>query len=249
MNENKAGSAKAWRHFGAAKSDWGPLVTESNFVHHLVKTVLASARTGNASSSVPRRLHLARRDNLRVRLVGPIRERIAALSHRLNIPEREAARQVRTLDRERADFVRDHFCKDPADPVQLRPCPECAALVNLRMCPTDRAWPSSHANRHAAENRIGIVYIERYETDSDPGSQAHWQSKKIADPRVVLKNTGRPLNEGPKEVNHVRHALAAVSVAGNSGQRGHQLAAHPRLSHPELCGRLPQAFAPIFPPG
>jgi len=52
---------------------------------------------------------------LRVRLIGPVRDRIATWSRNLGISEREAARQVRTIDRERADFVQDHFFKDPAD--------------------------------------------------------------------------------------------------------------------------------------
>jgi cytidylate kinase len=48
--------------------------------------------------------------------VAPLKERIAALSHRLSISEKEATRQVRTIDRERTDFIQDHFFKDPTDP-------------------------------------------------------------------------------------------------------------------------------------
>ena len=53
---------------------------------------------------------------LRVRLVGETKERIAVLTRKLGIPEREAARQLRNLDRERIDFVQDHFLKDATDP-------------------------------------------------------------------------------------------------------------------------------------
>jgi hypothetical protein len=53
---------------------------------------------------------------LRVRLVGPVPERVAALSRSLGISDREAARKVRTIDRGRTDFVQDHFFHDPTDP-------------------------------------------------------------------------------------------------------------------------------------
>ena len=34
----------------------------------------------------------------------------------MGISEKEAARQIRVKDRERTDFVQDHFLKDPRDP-------------------------------------------------------------------------------------------------------------------------------------
>jgi hypothetical protein len=40
------------------------------------------------------------------------------MSRGLDLSEAEAARRVRTIDRERIDFVQDHFLKDPADPRQ-----------------------------------------------------------------------------------------------------------------------------------
>jgi cytidylate kinase len=100
-----------------ARGDWRSLVTESAFVHYLIKTVLALGIHGNcvivgrgASFILPAAT------TVRVRLVGPVRERIAALSRTLGISEAEAAVRVRTMDRERTDFVQDHFFKDPADP-------------------------------------------------------------------------------------------------------------------------------------
>jgi cytidylate kinase len=99
------------------KSDWGPLVSESAYVHHLVETVLAlgihgqCVIVGRGAAFI-----LPATNTLRVRLVGPVRARIATLSRRLGIPEIDAVRQVRTIDRERTDFVQDHFCKDPSDP-------------------------------------------------------------------------------------------------------------------------------------
>jgi cytidylate kinase len=100
-----------------SKGDWGPLVSESGFVHHLVKTVLAlgihgeCVIVGRGAAFI-----LPAETTLRVRLVGPVRERIAVLSRNLGIPEPEAARQGRALDRARNDFVQDHFQKDPTDP-------------------------------------------------------------------------------------------------------------------------------------
>ena len=59
---------------------------------------------------------LPAKTTVRVRLVGPVRERVAVLGRKLGINEIEAARQVRTIDRQRIDFVQDHFLKDPTDP-------------------------------------------------------------------------------------------------------------------------------------
>src|SRR5262249_43319546 len=53
---------------------------------------------------------------LRVRLVGDLPDRIAALGKDLGVSPEEAARQAEKLDRERDAFVRRHFHKDPAGP-------------------------------------------------------------------------------------------------------------------------------------
>lgn len=99
------------------KSDGGRLATESGYVHHLIKVVLAlgvhgeCVIVGRGAAFI-----LPAPSTLRVRLVGPVPERIAALSRRHGISEKEAAQRIRTLDRERDEFVKDHFFKDPADP-------------------------------------------------------------------------------------------------------------------------------------
>jgi cytidylate kinase len=96
---------------------WGSPVTEGSFVYHLIKTVLAlgvhgeSVIVGRGAAFI-----LPAETTLRVRLVGSVRERVAVLSRRLSISEHEAAKQARAIDRERNDFVQDHFRKDPADP-------------------------------------------------------------------------------------------------------------------------------------
>jgi cytidylate kinase len=100
-----------------AKSGWGAFVSESAYVHDLVETVLAlgvhgeCVIVGRGAAFV-----LPAATTLRVRLVGPVKERITELSRKLGISEREAALRVRTIDRERTDFVQDHFSKDPSDP-------------------------------------------------------------------------------------------------------------------------------------
>ena len=99
-------------------SVWEPLVTESGYVHHLVKVVLALGVHGECvivGRGAP--FILRPETTLRVRLVGRLRERIAVRSRQHGIPESEAARHVRTIDRERTDFVQDHFSQDATDPL------------------------------------------------------------------------------------------------------------------------------------
>jgi cytidylate kinase len=102
------------------KSEWGRLVTESAYVRHLVETVLALGIHGECVI-VGRgaTFLLPKETTLRVRLVAPVKERIATLSRQLGISEKEAAGKIRTMDRERNDFVRDHFLKDPTDATQF----------------------------------------------------------------------------------------------------------------------------------
>ncbi len=95
----------------------GALINDTAYVHHLIKTVLALGVNGECVI-VGRgaAFILPKATTLRVRLVGTVQDRILVLARRLSISEREAARRVRSLDRERTDFVRDHFLKDPTDP-------------------------------------------------------------------------------------------------------------------------------------
>ena len=59
----------------------------------------------------------------------------------------------------------------------------------------------------------------------------------------------RPASFTRRKENHVWHALAVVSPAGDPGQRGRELAAHPRPAHPELCRGFPDHPARILPRG
>ncbi len=86
-------------------------------MHHLVETVLAlgvhgeCVIVGRGAAFI-----LPAETTLRVRLVGPGKDRIEALRRKTGVSEREAAHRVRALDRQRNDFIRDHFQKDPTDP-------------------------------------------------------------------------------------------------------------------------------------
>jgi cytidylate kinase len=99
------------------KSGSVSLVTEGGYVHHLVKTVrMLGLHGGCVIVGRGAAFILPPETTMRVRLVGPLPERVSTLSRMLGIPEREAAHQVRTLDSERRDFVQDHFFKNPSDP-------------------------------------------------------------------------------------------------------------------------------------
>lgn len=94
-----------------------PLVSGSAYVHHLIKTVLVLGShgecviVGRGAAFI-----LPAATTLRVRLVAPLSDRIVTLSHNLALSPEEAARRVRQIDRERSDFIEDHFREDPADP-------------------------------------------------------------------------------------------------------------------------------------
>jgi cytidylate kinase len=98
------------------KSEWRVLVSESAYVRHLVETVLALGIHGQCVI-VGRgaAFLLPAETTLRVRLVAPVKERIAMLRRRLALSEEEASHRVQTVGRERHDFVQDHFQKDPTD--------------------------------------------------------------------------------------------------------------------------------------
>ncbi len=53
---------------------------------------------------------------LRVRLVAPVAWRVAAMSRKLGVSDKEAAVKVAAIDRQRVQFVREYFDKDTTDP-------------------------------------------------------------------------------------------------------------------------------------
>jgi len=96
-----------------------PPVSETAFLRKLTETVLSLGAQGScvivgrgAAQILPAAT------TLRVRLVAPLAERIAAKAQRLGISREAAARQVEQTDRERTRFVKEHFHRDPTDPTQ-----------------------------------------------------------------------------------------------------------------------------------
>jgi cytidylate kinase len=94
-----------------------PHVTESAFVHRLVKVMLALGQhgqcviVGRGAAFV-----LPHESTFRVRLVAPRKHRIAALRRRSGLDEAAADALLANQDRERAQFVRTHFDRDPESP-------------------------------------------------------------------------------------------------------------------------------------
>jgi hypothetical protein len=97
----------------------GPTVSESAYVHRLAETLLSLAAhgeciiVGRGAAQV-----LPPATTLRVRLVGPLKDRIAAIQRRYGCSTEQASRWVEETDRERKAFIEDHFYKDITDPHQ-----------------------------------------------------------------------------------------------------------------------------------
>ncbi len=95
----------------------GKYISEGAFVRHLVETVLSLGAhgeciiVGRGSAQL-----LAPQTTLRVRLVAALADRVAAVARRFGLAPKEAEHRVHETERERVQFVRDHFQKDPADP-------------------------------------------------------------------------------------------------------------------------------------
>jgi cytidylate kinase len=94
-----------------------PAVREGKYVRHLIETMLSLATHGRCiivGRGSPFVLQAA--TTLRVRLVAPVEDRIAAVSHDQNLSRHEAAKFIESTDRQRAQFVRMHFLRDSTDP-------------------------------------------------------------------------------------------------------------------------------------
>jgi cytidylate kinase len=95
----------------------GPRASQADYVRHMVKTIRALGAhgecviVGRGAAFI-----LPPETTLRVRLVGPEKQRAAVLGRNLGLGEREAAARLRTMDCERKAFLRKHLAKDPSDP-------------------------------------------------------------------------------------------------------------------------------------
>jgi cytidylate kinase len=94
-----------------------PVVNDIAYVHRMMKTIASLAALGDCvfvGRGIAHILPVA--TTLRVRLVAPIAWRVAAMSRKLGVSPEEAAVKVATTDRQRVQFVREHFNKDTTDP-------------------------------------------------------------------------------------------------------------------------------------
>jgi cytidylate kinase len=94
----------------------GAAVRQSDYVRHLVETLLSLAAHGiciivgrGAAQCLPAAT------TLRIRLVGPRDARVEEVQRRDGLSKEEANRWVDQTDQERNRFIRDHFKKDPGD--------------------------------------------------------------------------------------------------------------------------------------
>jgi len=111
-------------------------VTQLAYMHQLVNLLLGLGERGEcvivgrgAAQMLPAET------TLRVKLIAPLKERIAALSQRLGGgATNRIARKIEQLDRDRARFVKDYFHRDPTDPANFD------LVLNLsRLSPDDCA--------------------------------------------------------------------------------------------------------------
>jgi cytidylate kinase len=92
-------------------------VTESAYVRHLLETLFSLAAqgecviVGRGAAQV-----LPAATTLRVRLVGPLKDRIDTIHKRLALSTDEARSWIEKTEADRVHFVKEHFRKDPANP-------------------------------------------------------------------------------------------------------------------------------------
>ena len=141
-----------------------PTVSESAYARHLLETLVSLSAHGNcvivgrgAAQVLPTAV------TVRVRLVGPVEDRVKAVCQRFGIPHEEAKRWVERTDSERVRFVKDHFQKDPTDPrgydlvlnSSRFTVPECADLIIQALC---RLQAREVAGRAPAETASPVCH-------------------------------------------------------------------------------------------
>jgi cytidylate kinase len=100
-----------------------PAVREGKYVRHLIETMLSLAAQGRCvivGRGSPFVLPPA--TTLRVRLVAPLADRVAAVCHDQKLSRRDAARFVEETDRLRSQFVKLHLQRDSVDPQNYDLC-------------------------------------------------------------------------------------------------------------------------------
>jgi cytidylate kinase len=109
---------RTWLMEAADMFTTGLQVSESGFVRHLVQTILSLGAHGRCVIVGRGAAHILPAEHtLRVRLVAALEDRVTAAAQRRNLSRQEAARWVEETDRQRERFIKEHFRKDPADPL------------------------------------------------------------------------------------------------------------------------------------
>jgi len=115
-----------------------PSVSEDAYVHHLLATLVTLGAkgecviVGRGAAQV-----LPAVTTLRVRLIASREDRIEVLRRQFGVTRDQAERHVEEIERERIRFLRDHFLKDPSDPLNYDmvlntsrySVDECAGLI------------------------------------------------------------------------------------------------------------------------
>lgn len=94
-----------------------PYVSENAYVRRVIETILSLGARGKCVIVGRGAVHvLPPTTTLRVRLVADFEDRVRTVVHEMGLTSTEAARRVKTLDRERTTFLKDHFHTDPTSP-------------------------------------------------------------------------------------------------------------------------------------
>jgi cytidylate kinase len=129
-------------------------VSEPAYFHRLLRLLLSLGSQGECIIlGRGAAFVLPPETTLRVRLCAPLEDRIAYMSRERKVSRDEAARFVVGHDRDRTQFIRDHFRRDPADPLNFDlvlntssfSVPECAELVVEALHRRQRLTPAPEA--------------------------------------------------------------------------------------------------------
>jgi len=107
----------AWFHEVFGKLLDKGLVSQAEYVTRMGKLVLLAAQH-ESTIFIGRGIQfmLPRQLGLRVRIIAPLKQRIATIMAKRQCGEREAKSFIETTDHERAQFVQRYFHRDVADP-------------------------------------------------------------------------------------------------------------------------------------
>ncbi|MHC4697108.1 MAG: cytidylate kinase-like family protein, partial [Planctomycetota bacterium] len=96
-----------------------PEVVKNDYFHRLTQTVLSISRQGHAVFLGRAIDYILPKDRgLRVRLVAPKEQRVQTHASASGLGVAEALAELTRIDRERTEFVRQHFHVDPTDPTR-----------------------------------------------------------------------------------------------------------------------------------